>query len=303
VRWQIAALLGGYGLGIAANASGEPISWVVLTLVAGAIFRGGLVAAWSGCILAVLTYVAVERMRANPPFGEWGDLSGIGATIGLAAVVVVVPLGLGAYQVAGRAAGRVRGSPGRIGRILATVAAVGGIVAIVAVSWTSVALSAVPASQSFELPLPTGWASVPVPAHEPDPAFGRTMTAVFGSAERPVFGADVKHPVVGLSINGFAGSPEDCLSALQGWPAAPSPLFDAPIVRAGRVDLPSGLAYQIERAPEPSGTMVLATAWTRTRPAILVKEPLCYVLVITTPPGSPVSAADASAIIASFRFR
>lgn len=182
-------------------------------------------------------------------------------------------------------------------------AAVGGIVAIAAVSWTWVALTAVPASQTFELGLPAGWTSVPVPASERDPALGRTMTAVFGNEERPVAGVAVKHPVVGLSINGFAGSPEDCLRSLRGFAAASSSLYDAPIVRTGRVDLPSGQAYQVERAPEPRGTRVLATAWTRTRPAMLVNEPLCYVLVITTPPDSPVSEADTSAIIDAFRFR
>ena len=302
-RWQIVALLGGYGFGVAANATGEPISWVVLTLVAGVIFRGSLAGAWSGCFLAALTYIWVESLRAKPPFGEWGDLTGIGSMIGLAAVAIVIPLGLGTYQLAGRATGRRRGTPGHIGRILAMAAAVGGIVAIAALSWTWVTLTAVPASQAFELRLSAGWTSVPVPAREQDPAFGRTMTAVFGSEERPIAGEAVEHPVLGLSINGFAGTPEACLSSLRGWPAASSPLYDAPIVGSGRVDLPSGQAYQIERAPEPSGSRVLATAWTRTRPAILVDEPLCYVLVITTPPESPVSEADASAIIDSFRFR
>jgi hypothetical protein len=176
-------------------------------------------------------------------------------------------------------------------------------VAIAAVSWTWVALTAVPASQSFELRLPAGWTSVPVPAYERDPAFGRTMTAAFGSEERPVAGVAVEHPVVGLSITRFAGTPEYCLNSLRGWPPASSSIYDAPIVRTGRVALPSGQTYQEERAPQPSGTKVLATAWTRTRPAVLVSEPLCYVLVITTPPDSPVSEADARAIIDSFRFR
>jgi hypothetical protein len=82
-----------------------------------------------------------------------------------------------------------------------------------------------------------------------------------------------------------------------------SDLYRGPIAESGPAELAGGGGYREVRTADPAGTTLTAVAFSRVRTIGLIREPLCYALVITLPADSAVTEADAAEILASFRFR
>jgi hypothetical protein len=300
---QAASLLGGFGLGTAAALSGQPIAWVVVALLGGVILRGGLAAGWLGLVAAAVAFASFDSLQAGYPPSEYGSLQGTIAAYGVFFVALLTPIGLVAYQLVEVLRGEPWfAPPGPLGRVTAAIPAAYGAIAFGATTITLATLLSVPASHAFDLPMSAGWTALEEEPRARDPAYGEVFTAVFGSNQRPEAGGPADHPVVGVSVIRFTLGLLDCQPALRGWPGGKSVLFDAPILESGPIELPAGAAFRVVREPQPGATF-RAYTFLRTRVIGLIREPLCYVVTIALPSGSPVTEADADAIIRSFRFR
>ena len=300
---DLGAFAGGFGLVIVSWLSAEPISIVVLLLVGGAIFRGHVLGAWLGCVSAAVALLILFSMLTRSPPHEYSGLDQGIYTIGVFVFAFLAAVGLMAYELASVVGGGEWFAPrGLVSRIGAVIAAVVGVVAIVATVVTWVGLIDRPGLQSYELSLPAGWTIVDRVGYR-DPALGETLTGVYGTDESPTSGESPEHPVVGVSVTRAAASPTECLGAFQGWPGVDSILYDSALLDHGLVSLPAGPAYREVRAPEPSGTVVYGYGLHRIRSIGFIREQLCYAVVVTLPPDSPVSRRAAEAIVRSFRFR
>jgi hypothetical protein len=66
------------------------------------------------------------------------------------------------------------------------------------------------------------------------------------------------------------------------------------------VTLPAGQALELVRLPD-DGTRLYSWSLSRTRIAGALPLDLCYILVVTVPPDSNMTEADATAIVSSIR--
>lgn len=301
VAWHLMAALGAFGLGTFAAMSGEPVAWLVAALVVGAIYRRALVTGYLGLIAAGFSFGALQLGLVPSPQGEAFLIPNYspGAQSVFVAIAVAIAAPIGLYV------GRRFAPGGLLAVLLAAAAAVGGGAAVVATAGTWATMAATPAKASFAFVLPAGWNVLgPLGGNDyREPAYGLDFTAVFGDPVRPEAGRPATAPILGVSIVRAHVAPEVCLSALNPWPGSVSPLFNATIVDSGMITLPAGIAAHVVRAPAPDGTRQDAYALSRVRHLGLVVEPLCYVVAVTTPPGSAIGPADVEAIVGSLRFR
>ena len=178
-----------------------------------------------------------------------------------------------------------------------------GLVAVLALVATFASLGMAP--ESFAIQPPTGWSS-----------FGRSYYA-------PEIGADARWtpsgqpddtnwddtgpsvPTLAVSVVRYSSdslepaTPETCLYSMQTWAAHTSWLYARD--RTGyAVPVPNAAGIMVTT---PSGAHVYAFAVQRTRTVGFLPQHLCYVVVMSVPPGYPEVEAQVPTVFATFRLR
>ena len=251
----------------------------------------GLVGVW----IALLSWPALWTGRPKVPWWEGSPMSGLLEGL-IVYGLVLVALG----YVAGLPARRLGGS--KVMSRLSAVAAVPGVAMLVA---TAAPAMSVPATESFSLDLPAGWTVSPSRPQYWSAIwpYGQDFTAQYGTQAPLDRTAAPSRPVVGVSVTGGEDEQDaqGCFWMLSeyplSWAADYRDLEDAPPAPNPLPD-----AYATARQ-DNAGTTYYIYSLARMRTLGIMTEQLCYLVVFTLPPDSPITEADVTAIFSTFRFR
>jgi hypothetical protein len=189
-------------------------------------------------------------------------------------------------------------------RLLRRSAATVGVIALAFAALTA-GLTVVQLAQGpFQVSLPAGWNVVDPRYAQRDTEYGEDYTAALGSV-RPFELNPPTVPVLGITVvrAGLAEHPtaSECLRSAYGWPSSMSRLYAVPIAQSGEVTLPGGAAYRAVQLPD-DGSRLYSWSLARSRLVGALPLDLCYILVVTVPPDSEMTEADATALVSLIRF-
>jgi hypothetical protein len=271
---------------------------IIAALAVGMIARGHLIAAYCGMIAVPIVLALIDQLLAPLPPHEGEFLGGISAVALIVGWTIGVPLLLWAGGWVARGRGRDSN------RWLVGIVGVLGIGAVVIAFATLAGLGTSPAARAFEVSAPAGWTILAQPGHRVsgDPAYGWDYAAVDAGDSRPSPGGPLDHAILGVSV-ARGPTPPFCERGFRGWPGSASAMFTGAIASSGTRTIAGQPASWEIRTDGRTGSMLYIYGVPRTRVFALATESLCYAVVLTVPPGSPLTAADAEAVIASFRFR